>query len=245
MANVKLTKGEEKKHTPIQKIIKEAKKNTPVLISYKMTAVISTGSFSNVTPEIVVQAKTLEDAKNFITPHIKELYQEFYLVTERRVPVTKVEVKETPAPEVIGKIVPLNQSAVKRIGETPVLPKSTGDVAELKDKISQKLEKMDEKAEAKKITVDGQPTGMVAVENQEVLNPQKTNEDIKRLSNGPTESLHSVPYMKARAAVDSCMSIEALKVIKDQVTKSVKLTENEKNALLMVVIVAKEKTLEL
>lgn len=225
MKNVKLTKDEKKKHTSIQKAIREVVKSKKVapkknviikedkveLVEYTIKAVIPTGAYANVQPEITVKASSLEQAEAYVIPHINKLFGDFLNKSERREVVPTVTVKETPA---------------------PVAPVKVAPVA---------------KVEPTKITVDGKATGMTVPEKVEVkepLDPQKTNEDIARLNREQkTENpLHSIPYEKAKAAIDSCMSVEALAVIKGQVTKSTKLTETEKNALLMVVIVAKEKT---
>jgi DNA-directed RNA polymerase subunit L len=224
MKNVKLTKDEKKKHTTIQKAIKEVVKNKKVapkknviikedkveLVQYTIKAVIPTGPYANIQPEIIVKASSLEQAEAYVIPHINKLFGDFLNKSERREVVPTVTVKETPAP--------ITPSPVTVAGPT-IVPQKTETI---------------------KAPVDSKPT-----EKKEPLDPQKTNEDIARLAKEQktAEPLHSIPYEKAKAAIDSCMSVEALAVIKAQVAKSTKLTDVEKNALLMVVIVAKEKTL--
>jgi hypothetical protein len=51
----------------------------------------------------------------------------------------------------------------------------------------------------------------------------------------------TVPFTRAKTAIESCTSIEALALIEDQVTKSVKLIDSEKQTL-SVEILKKRKT---
>lgn len=198
MKNVKLTKDEKKKHTSIQeeikKVVKTDKKvvSTVKLVTYTIKAIIPTGAYANIQPEITVSAESLEEAEAYVIPHINKLFEEFLNKSERRVVVPKVEVKETPAP--VAKV------------ENVKIP-------------------VDNKIEDKKEPID----------------PQKTNDDIARLKAG--EPLHSIPYTKASNAINSCMSLDALEIIKGQVIKSEKLTDTEKKALLETVIPTKENDL--
>ena len=64
-------------------------------------------------------------------------------------------------------------------------------------------------------------------------------------TNGPTTapiSTRSEPFMKANAAIDSCMGLDALALIRANIGKSVKLTDDEKSELI-VVLEAKEHAL--
>jgi hypothetical protein len=60
------------------------------LISYSMKMVIPTGNYANIQPEIVVKAGTVEDAHNYIAPHMNKLWKEYYLISERRPEVKPV-----------------------------------------------------------------------------------------------------------------------------------------------------------
>ncbi len=88
-----------------EKVKKEKVVKTPAvkLVSYSMRMVIPTGNYANIQPEIIVQAGTVEDAHNYIAPHMNKLWKEYYLISERRpepkkVVVTPAPVVETPAP---------------------------------------------------------------------------------------------------------------------------------------------------
>jgi hypothetical protein len=191
-----------------------APKSTVELVQYTIKAVIPTGAYANIQPEIVVKAKSLQEAEEFVIPHINKLFEDFLNKSERRTIVPKVEVKETPAPAqtIHGTIMPSGVSES---------PKPT--------------------VESTKVTVDGEPTGMVVIEKTD---PQKTNEDISRLRNMSNEPLHTKPYEKAKTAIENCYNQGALDVIKGQIVKSQTLTETEKTSLLNVTVVVQEKKIK-
>ncbi len=70
--------------------------------------------------------------------------------------------------------------------------------------------------------------------------PVKPQEEPKKTPEAPVAPVEvpivlTVPFNRAKSAVESCTSKEALKVVSDQITKSVKLTPEEKNTLIMLV----------
>lgn len=64
------------------------------LLSYTIKAVIPTGAYANIQPEITVQAENLQEAENYVIPHINKLFEDFLNKSERRTVQPKVEVKE-------------------------------------------------------------------------------------------------------------------------------------------------------
>jgi hypothetical protein len=56
---------------------KAEKKSSVKFISLAVRAVIPTQQYGNVQPEIVVQAATYEEARDFVIPRIEELYQKY------------------------------------------------------------------------------------------------------------------------------------------------------------------------
>lgn len=97
---------EEEKNTKKKKSV--AKKNTPEIISYGIKMVIPTVSYGNIQPEIIVKANSLEEAHDFIVPHINKLWKEYFLVEERKTevqkktePKKKIEVKPEVKPEIV------------------------------------------------------------------------------------------------------------------------------------------------
>lgn len=66
--------------------IKEKKVKTPKveLVSYSMKMVIPTGNYANIQPEIIVKAGTVEQAHEFIAPHMNKLWKEYYMISERK-----------------------------------------------------------------------------------------------------------------------------------------------------------------
>ena len=143
---------EEKKVAPKPKKKRAPAKPKVDLVSYSIKMVIPTGQYANIQPEIIVKSKSVEDAHDFIAPHMNKLWKEYYLINERRVEPTVVQkVPETPAP------------TVEPVVEQP--------------------------------------------------------------------PVSSVALSKATQAVESCVSLEALELISNQVIKSTKLTEEDKNKL--------------
>lgn len=136
--------------------IPETEDNKPKveLISYSMKMVIPTGNYANIQPEIIVKAGTVEDAHNYIAPHMNKLWKEYYLISER----PKQEVKSN---------VP---DAVKVEPKVPPPPAS------------------------------------------------------------------SVAYEKASQAIASCLSMEALGLLTEQIKKSVKLLEDQKPYLIEMIL---------
>lgn len=132
-------------------------KSTVKLTSYTIKAVIPTGAYANIQPEITVSAENLQDAENYVIPHINKLFEDFLNKSERRTVVPKVVVAE------------------KVVAPTEVT----------------------------KITVDGQPTGMIVNDS----------------------------FAKAQSMIDAALDEGALMIIKDKIMKSVKLEENQKGAL--------------
>jgi len=49
-----------------------------MLFNYTIKAVIPTGPFANIQPEISVCAETLEDAEKFVIPHIDKLFVKYF-----------------------------------------------------------------------------------------------------------------------------------------------------------------------
>jgi hypothetical protein len=128
------------------------------LIRYSVKAIIPTGAYANIQPEIVVEADSLISAEAFVFPYIEKLFAKY---------------RESPTP-----IISVN------------MPSTT--------------------------TSTWNHTGYV-----------KNDPPAEK----PTTPNMSQSFNRASQAVTSCMSLEALELIKNQITKSVKLTENEKTAL--------------
>jgi hypothetical protein len=68
------------------------------LISYSIKAVIPTGPYANVQPEIIVQAKTLNDARDYVLPHFDELYERYLNCGDKpksKITVVNIELPKT------------------------------------------------------------------------------------------------------------------------------------------------------
>ena len=89
----------EKKEPAVKKRVVAKKK--PILISYSIKMVIPTVAYGNVQPEIIVKANSVEEAHDFIVPHMNKLWKEYYLVDGKRPveepkPVAKPFIPPTP-----------------------------------------------------------------------------------------------------------------------------------------------------
>ncbi len=155
---------------------KTTKKREPAkpkvkLVSYAIKMVIPTGAYANIQPEIIVITDKVEDAHDFIAPHMNKLWKEYYLINDRRVepPKPKPEPVATPAPATVVAPAPAPTPVAEPVANEPV-------------------------AEASPVS--------------------------------------SVAMTKATQAIHSCMSDDALNIIIDQVEKSTKLTNADKDLLL-------------
>ena len=94
--------NEEEKKAPAKPKLKKA----PVvkLVSYGIKMTIPTDNYANVQPEIIVKASSLEDAHNYIAPHMNKLWKEYFMINERPRPTEKMTV--TPTPSDISVTVP-------------------------------------------------------------------------------------------------------------------------------------------
>jgi len=79
--------------------MKKIKKVSKVeLVSYSMNMTIPTGNYANIQPEITVKAQTIEEAHEYITPHMNKLWKEYYLILERKPEPVVKPVKTVNAP---------------------------------------------------------------------------------------------------------------------------------------------------
>ena len=71
--------------TKEKKTIKKAEPKSKVsMVSYSIKMVIPTGQYANIQPEIIVKGGTVEEAHDYIAPHMNKLWKEYYLINERR-----------------------------------------------------------------------------------------------------------------------------------------------------------------
>ncbi len=61
----------------VAKEVRGRRMSTAKFVSLSVMAVIPTQSYGNIQPKIEVQAETYEEARDFVLPHIKELYTMF------------------------------------------------------------------------------------------------------------------------------------------------------------------------
>lgn len=175
--------------------VKPPKKTSPrvakplvELVSYAIKMVIPTGQYANIQPEIIVKSGSIEDAHNYIAPHMNKLWKEYYLVNERR-----PEPPKAPTAQWVD------------------VPGSTGNSGTASASPAQST------LSTVINTFGGKEIGGKV--------PVNTPSNIP----GPESS---VALIKATQAIESCMSLDALELIEQQVLKSVKLSHEDKESLM-------------
>lgn len=107
----------------MKNVKKEVKKASASLVSYSIKMVIPTGNYANIQPEIIVTAGTIEEAHDYIAPHMNKLWKEYYLCNERRPEVNKVV---PVAPVVVATpVAPVETKEVEDAGVLPPSPVSS------------------------------------------------------------------------------------------------------------------------
>lgn len=96
----------EAKKTTKKKVARKKPAPKVELVSYSMRMVIPIGQYANIQPEIVIKAGSVDEAHNYIAPHMNKLWKEYYLVSERRPkppePVAKPAPVEKPVAEPVS-----------------------------------------------------------------------------------------------------------------------------------------------
>ena len=92
---------------------KVANKKGPEMISYEMKMVIPTGQYANIQPCIIVKGGSIEEAHDFVAPHMNKLWKEYFMCTER---------VNQPAPAV--KATPVAPKTEKPVEKAPEAPKT-------------------------------------------------------------------------------------------------------------------------
>lgn len=132
----------------MKNVTKKEKVDKVELVSYSIKMTIPTAAYANIQPEIIVKASTIEQAHDYIAPHMNRLWKEYYMISER----------------------PIN------------------------------------------------------------TDPQQATEPVVV----PPAPVEAVAFNKALNALSNCKSTEALDLIINQIKKSVKLSDSEKDKLLAI-----------
>lgn len=176
----------------------EVESSTPTvtLMNYTIKAVIPTGPYANVQPEITVQAPSLDEAKDYVLPHIDALFEKYLNLSDR------------PKPRVVD-----TTPVAKPVDTTPIKPPLPEPV------------KMPEP-----VMPSVTPTVEQFTPAPEVVEPKKFE----------AEQPASTAFDKAKMAVESCRSIDALNMIAEKIEQSVKLDALDKADLSVLVEVKRK-----
>jgi hypothetical protein len=93
---------------------KKTKEITPKLVSFTMKAIIPTGVYANIQPEITVEAETLEQANNYVMPYIESLYAKYLNFNEKPIQPSH-KVCATPAPTAPAPVQPTTPSPAQSV----------------------------------------------------------------------------------------------------------------------------------
>jgi len=205
--------AKEKKPAPKKPAPKKKKapaKKKPTLISYAIKMTIPTGQYANIQPEVIVKSGSMEEAHDFIAPHMNKLWKEYYLVNERRpAPVQPAPAPKpvTPAPVQVKPVEPAPKPVTPAPAPAPTPEKSTV-----------KMEPAPAPVKPEPVDPNAPP-----FKGDEFAKKPEVKEEQPPIS--------SVAYAKATQAIESCLSVDAFNLIVAQVEKSVKLTEEDKKNL--------------
>ena len=93
-------------------------KPTVEMVSYSIEMTIPTGAYANIKPSIIVKGGSIQEAHDFIAPHMNKLWKEYFMVSERRpepekvsptpAPLTAKEIAEATGGKIIGDKVPVD-----------------------------------------------------------------------------------------------------------------------------------------
>lgn len=70
------------------------------LVKYTLKAIIPTGPYANIQPEITVESTTLDEAHKLVMPYIDGLFKEYLNLSERAKPRVTVSVKDVRQEEI-------------------------------------------------------------------------------------------------------------------------------------------------
>lgn len=81
-----MKKTTEKKVTPVtkKKVTPKIKKPVVQMVSYSIEMTIPTGAYANIKPQIVVKGGSIQEAHDFVAPHMNKLWKEYFMINERR-----------------------------------------------------------------------------------------------------------------------------------------------------------------
>ena len=210
------------KKAPAKKKVttKEVDVNAVTLEEYSMEMTIPTGQYANIRPRIGVKAYSMDKAHDFIAPHMNKLWKEYYLINERRPEPVKATVAPTAKP-----FVPTPGSETSTPQAPITTTTSTGGLSNATYLTDPKTASPD----TRPLTFDEIKAAVGGKEvSPEDITKGMTPDDIFPDTPSPASS---VAYNKATQAIESCMSLDALEIIRAQVDKSVKLTQEDKEAL--------------
>lgn len=184
----------------------EVESSTPTvtLMNYTIKAVIPTGPYANVQPEITVQAPSLDEAKDYVLPHIDALFEKYLNLSDR------------PKPRVVDTT-PVAKPIDTTLGKTitsQVMPSTPAPVF----------------TQPQATSSSPTPTVEQFTPAPEVVEPKKFE----------AEQPASTAFDKAKMAVESCRSIEALNMIAEKIEQSVKLDALDKADLSVLVEVKRK-----
>ena len=110
---------------------KKVKETKVKLVNFTIKAIIPTGAYANISPEITVEAETLDQANDYVMPFIESMYAK-YLNMNERPPQTSAKVC-SPAPTKPAPVAPPAPTEPAPVAPEPAKKlEPTGSVAFIK-----------------------------------------------------------------------------------------------------------------
>jgi len=200
------------KKTTIKAEVEKVSTPTVTLMNYTIKAVIPTGPYANVQPEITVQAPSLDEAKDYVLPHIDALFEKYLNLSDR------------PKPRVVD-----TTPVAKQVDTTPVKPA-------VREPVTVTLTPVTSSTPEPAPVVATEPTSSPEVKVEQFVPAPEVVEPKKFEAEQPV----STAFDKAKMAVESCKSIEALNMIAEKIEQSVKLDALDKADLSVLVEVKRK-----
>jgi hypothetical protein len=186
-----------------------------VLKSYTIKAVIPTGPYANVQPEITVEANSLKDAEDYLLPHIDALFEKYLNLSDR--PKPRV-VDTTPVKPAVREpmVVTLTPVATSTPANAPIVVTETTTTSTPGNA---------------PMVVTETTSPEVVVTPAPIVAPEPTTP-------APVEAEPvkvATAFDKAKMALESCKSVEALNLIAEKIEQSIKLDALDKADLSVLV----------
>jgi hypothetical protein len=198
---------------------------TVTLMNYTIKAVIPTGPYANVQPEITVSAPSLAEAKDYVLPHIDELFEKYLNLSDRPKPrvVDTTPVKQVTSQMAQAPVHPASMSPAQALATPPMTSSSPLDTPMV---VTHATTSPEVKTVVLTPELVVEPTTPAPVVTPEPTTPAPVEAEPVKVATA---------FDKAKMALESCKSVEALNLIAEKIEQSIKLDALDKADLSVLV----------